>query len=299
MNEIGEILLVVAPGAGGTNREAVEAAAGVLGEHGRVHRVEPTGEEELRHALATVARRLLVVAGGDGTLHLVLTILDQQGLAGACPTAVIPLGTGNDFARGAGIPLAATDAATVAVTGRPRPADLVRGDDGVVVNAVHLGVGAEAAERAGTLKPLLGRTAYRLAAAVSGVQLPSWDIAVHVDGARLSDGPSHLVAVCNGSTIGGGTWLRPRASPFDGIVDVLSVAAPAGLVERAELAAAVREGRLADDPAVAVARGQTVTVSGEPLPPVADGELGAPRPTRAYRLATGAWTVMTPADSAG
>lgn len=297
MNEADDVLLVVAPEAGGTEPEAVEAAAAVLGGHGRVHRVDPAGEDELRHALATAARRLLVVAGGDGTLHLVLTILDQQGLAGSCPIAVIPLGTGNDFARGAGVPLTPTEAAQVAVSGQPRPADLVCGDDGtVVVNAVHLGVGAEAADRASTLKPLLGRTAYRLAAAMSGVQLPSWEVTVEVDGARLSEGPSHLVAVCNGSTIGGGTWLRPRASPFDGVVDVLSVAAPAGLVERAELAAAVRGGRLAEDPAVAVARGRTVTLAGQALPPVADGELGEARPDRTYRLRAGAWTVMIPAD---
>lgn len=297
MNEQGDILLIVSPGAGGTEAEAIADATAVLARHGHVRRVDPTEPDELRQTLATVPRRLLVVAGGDGTLHVVVAALGQLGLTGSCPVAVLPMGTGNDFARGAGIPLAAGEAAEVAVNGRARPADLVSDDAGnVVVNAVHLGVGAEAADRAGTLKPLLGRTAYRLAAAVSGVQLPSWEVTVEVDGARLSDGPSHLVAVCNGSTIGGGTWLRPRASPFDGVVDVLTVTAPAGLVERAELAAAAREGRLADDPAVAVARGQTVTISGQPLPPVADGELGEERAEHTYRLRPGAWTVMTPAD---
>ncbi len=294
-----DILLIVSPGAGGTDAEAIDDAVTVLARHGHVHRVEPSEPNELRQTLATVPRRLLVVAGGDGTLHLVVAALDQLGLTGSCPIAILPMGTGNDFARGAGIPLASREAAETAVNGHARHADLVTDDGGdVVVNALHLGVGAEAADRAGTLKPLLGRTAYRFAAAVSGVHLSSWDVAVRVDDVQLSDGPSHLVAVCNGSTIGGGTWLRPRASPFDGVVDVLTVTAPAGLVERAELAAAAREGRLADDPAVAVARGQTVTISGQPLPPVADGELGEERAARTYRLRPGAWTVMTPADGA-
>lgn len=298
MDEQADILLIVAPEAGGTHADTVDDATSALARHGSVHRVDPTGLDELRQTLATVPRRLLVVAGGDGTLHLVVAALDQLGLTGSCPIAVLPMGTGNDFARGAGIPLAAREAVEVAVNGHARHTDLVTDDGGnVVVNAVHLGVGAEAADRASTLKPLLGRTAYRFAAAVSGVHLSSWDITVHVDEVRLSSGPSHLVAVCNGSTIGGGTWLRPRASPFDGVVDVLLVTAPAGLVERTELAAAAHEGRLADDPAVAVARGQTVTISGQPVPPVADGELGEARAERSYHLRPGAWTVMTPADA--
>jgi diacylglycerol kinase (ATP) len=59
------------------------------------------------------------------------------------------LGTGNDFARGVGIPVDHYSAARLIRTGEPQSVDLIVDDaDGVVVNAVHVGAGAEALMRA-------------------------------------------------------------------------------------------------------------------------------------------------------
>ena len=49
--------------------------------------------------------RRIVVAGGDGSLHAVVTALHRRHELASRTLGLIPLGTGNDFARTLGIPL--------------------------------------------------------------------------------------------------------------------------------------------------------------------------------------------------
>ena len=88
------------------------------------------------------------------------------GGVGAAPAAragvdrvlgLIPLGTGNDFARALGIPLDPIEAAESLVEGAVRPMDLLIDEVGqIVVNQVHLGAGAEAGRRGAPWKERLG-----------------------------------------------------------------------------------------------------------------------------------------------
>ena len=62
--------------------------------------------------------------------------------------ALLPMGTGNDFARAMDIPLDIEEAARVVLEGEVRPVDLIVDDTGqVVVNNVHVGAGAQASRR--------------------------------------------------------------------------------------------------------------------------------------------------------
>jgi diacylglycerol kinase (ATP) len=84
---------------------------------------------------------------------VLLKHLWRRGEAATTPVGLVPLGTGNDFARGVGIPLDHIEAARLVRTGRPRPVDLIVDDSGgVVVNAVHVGAGAGAAVKARPLE---------------------------------------------------------------------------------------------------------------------------------------------------
>ena len=131
----------------------------------------------LDEALRAVAGRTVVAAGGDGTLRVLVQHLWQLGLLSHTVVGLLPLGTGNDFAGTVGIPLDAQAAAGVVLSGCSRPFDLLADDGGTVaVNAVHCGVGGLAVKHAGPLKPLLGRTAYRLAAAWAGARAQGWDV---------------------------------------------------------------------------------------------------------------------------
>lgn len=276
-------LLLASEKAGSADAEAVEAARAALGDCELVTTASPA---DLDRALSSAGARRVVVAGGDGSLHLVVEHLHRRGLLAETDLALVPLGTGNDLARALGIPLDPAQAARLAVTGTPRPLDLVVDDaGGVTVNAVHLGVGAQAAQRAARLKPRLGPLAYPLGAVAAGFRATGTRLRVEVDGALLSDARTLMVGIANGPGIGGGTALHPNAVPDDGLLDVM-VSTATGPFERVGFGAALQAGTHLESPHVRSARGREVVVAGGPVEVNSDGELGD------TCLQRRAWTVL-------
>ncbi len=284
-------LLVVSEGAGSAQQEAVERARAVLAAAGDVELRTTGTPEDLDRALDDAGDRRVVLAGGDGSVHLAVQRLRDRGELSR-PLALVPLGTGNDLARSAGLSLDPERAARTALDGRPSPVDLLVDDaGGVVVNAVHVGVGAEAAQRSGRLKPLVGLLAYPLGALAAGLRAPGWHLRVEVDGVLVGERRTLMVGVGNGRTIGGGTPLLPRAEVDDGLLDVV-VAHAVGPLARVRYGAALRTGEHLADREVRSARGRSVTVSGEPVDVNADGELGDTVTRRTWTVEPGAWSLV-------
>ena len=124
-----------------------------------------SNQGELDGVLHRRGGRPVVVAGGDGSLHAVVAALHRRNELSATVVGLVPLGTGNDFARGAGIPLDPEKSARLIVEGTIQPVDLIVDCLGeVVVNNVHIGVGAQASHNAKNLKKALGRAGYALGA---------------------------------------------------------------------------------------------------------------------------------------
>ena len=289
-------LLLASTHAGSTEQEAVEAARAVLSEAGPVEVVSTGTPEELDTALDACGSRRLVVAGGDGSLHLAVTRLHARGELADRPIALVPMGTGNDLARALGLPLDPADAARLVLNGKHAPMDLLLDDTGgIVVNAVHVGVGAEAAASAGRLKPVLGLLAYPLGAVFAGLRSTGWRLRVVVDGEVLADDHRRalMVGIGNGPSIGGGTELLPGACPDDGLLDVM-VSRATGPFARARYAAALQNGTHLRDPEVRWTRGRSVTISGEPVGVNADGELGDEMTRRTWTVQPGAWSLLRP-----
>ncbi len=293
------LVLVTNPAAGGTARDAVSAAAAVLSAETELTVVEAGSPADLDAVLArcTPGSSGLVVAGGDGSVHQVVAAMHRRGvLAADRPLGLVPLGTGNDLARSLGVPLDPAEAAAAYLTGRPRVLDLVTDDaGGVVVNVVHLGAGAEAARKATSLKDRLGPAAYAVGSVAAGVGATGWHLRVDVDDTVVQvDGEVLMVAVANGRTIGGGAEVAPHAQPDDGLLDVV-VATSTGLLARVGFAVALREGAHVERDDVIGVRGRTVTVTGDPFPVNADGELEGPVTHRTWTLRPRAWSVVVPA----
>ena len=290
-------LLLASAHAGSTDQEAIEAARAVLAEAGPVELVSTATPDELDAALDACGDRRLVVAGGDGSLHLAVTRLRARGELADRPIALVPLGTGNDLARALDLPLDPAEAARLVLTGTHQPMDLLVDDvGGIVVNAVHVGVGAEAAAAAGRMKPVVGVVAYPLGAVFAGLKSSGWRLRVVVDGRVLADGHrrSLMVGIGNGRGIGGGTSLLPHARPDDGQLDVV-VSYATGPLARARFGAALQAGTHLSDPDVRWARGRTVTVSGDRVGINADGELGDDTTRRTWTVEPGAWSLLRPA----
>ena len=280
--------------AGTSERQAIDTALGVLAEHAptRVRHTDHLGE--LDDALEHAAGHVLVVAGGDGSLHCIIQRLWDRGVLGDTAIGLVPLGTGNDLARGLGVPLDAGEAAVRIVESRPRPVDLIVDDaGGVVVNAAHAGIGAAAASRADDLKGRLGAAAYPLGALLAAARTDGWELEITVDGRPL-DLPGDrvlMVGVGNGSSIGGGTPLCPGADPADGLLDVV-VSTAVGPAARVAFANALRNGDHVRRDDVVVERGESVRIRGDAVGHNADGEIDEDVTDRTYRIQPGAWHLV-------
>jgi YegS/Rv2252/BmrU family lipid kinase len=291
------LLVVTNAAAGTTDEENIAAAVAVLRAGADVLVETCSDPADLATLVQARDGRQLVLAGGDGSVHLlVATLHRQRELAPDDPIGLLPLGTGNDLARTLGIPLDPEEAASALLAGRVRPLDLIVDDSGgVVVNVVHLGIGAQAAEQASALKDRLGKAAYAVGSAVAGVREQGWALRVEVDGEVLHEGgPVLMVGVCNGRTIGGGAEIAPDARPDDGLLDVV-VATSTGPLARLGFGVAMRSGEHVERDDVQTARGRRVTVSGEAFPANADGELHDPVESRTWTVLPGAWSLVVPA----
>jgi len=294
-------LVVTNASAGSTDDEQVDAAMAVLREHADVRVESCSDPEDLGRILAGRDGRTPVLMGGDGSVHTAVAALRRRGeLSVDLPLGLVPLGTGNDLARTLEIPLDPADAAWALLTARPRSLDLIVDDaGGVVVNVVHLGVGAEAAERAGALKDRLGKAAYAVGGVLAGAGATGWDLRVSVDGAAVStDETVLMVAVANGRTIGGGAELAPDALPDDGLLDVI-VATSTGPLARLGFGVAMRDGEHVGRDDVIAVRGRSVTVTGDPFPLNADGELDGPVTSRTWTVEPAAWALLVPSPAGG
>ncbi|MDQ1605088.1 MAG: hypothetical protein QOE01_2933 [Actinomycetota bacterium] len=294
---LNRFLVVSNAAAGSSHGDRVAAAVEVLRAGAEVREERSDSPADLERILRDRGDATVVIAGGDGSVHAAVAALRRlAALHPGSPLGLVPLGTGNDLARTLGVPLDPEQAARVVLAGRPRRLDLVVDDvGGVVVNAVHLGIGAEAAARAGDLKDRLGPTAYAVGSAVAGLTERGWALRVEADGAVLQrpDERVLMVAVANGRTIGGGAELAPDADPGDGLLDVV-VARSTGPVARLGFGVTLRSGDHVHRADVTVTRASTVRVSGEPFPINADGELAGPVSARSWALEPGAWSVISP-----
>ena len=283
--------------AGAGDQEAVDRAVEVLRTAGDVELAQTANPGELDGVLHRRGGRRVVIVGGDGSLHAVVAALHRRGELAGAELGVIPLGTGNDFARGAGIPLDPADAARVLLSAEPRAVDVLVDCTGeVVVNAVHVGIGADAAREAKQWKHRLGRLGYHVGALVAGLTTAGQRLRVEADGEVLADIDRTVlqVGVANGPRIGGGTELAPDADIADGLLDVVVSFATAP-VDRLAYGLRLRRGAHEERSDVIGVRAKSVNVSGQEFWCNADGEVYGPERNRSWRVEPGAVRMALPA----
>jgi diacylglycerol kinase (ATP) len=291
------MLVVTNDLAGRTEEAPISAAVAELERIGPVERVVSREESDLEAILDGRGDRTLVVVGGDGSLHTAVRALWRRGEADRCPVGLIPLGTGNDFARGVGIPLDPVEAARLIASTGAIPVDLIVDDTGdVAVNAVHVGVGAEAAEAAKPLKPYLRILSFPIGAVLAGARARGWRLRIEVDGRVLTRGRRVLMAgLANAPTIAGGTAvLGPEASVNDGVFDV-TVSLAIRPMARLGYALRLLRGTHPQRDDVIYLTGRQMTVRGEPFHVNADGQLSGPVNGRTWTIHPDAWRCVIPA----
>lgn len=218
-------------------KEGVEELRTVVTEVEREHGFGPTlwlettpedpGTGQARKAVEEGVD-LVIAAGGDGTVRAAVEGLEDSGI----PVGLIPLGTGNLFARNLDIPVNDIPAATaLAFTGVDRAVDVlrarVRRPDGTThteVSLVMSGIGFDAAMIANTdpdLKKRVGWLAYVDAGIRAIPNSAPFRVAHRMDDGRTHRSRVASVLIANLGYLPGNIELIPEAAIDDGRLDVV------------------------------------------------------------------------------
>ena len=207
---------------------------------------------------------VVIAAGGDGTLSAVAGALAHSDRdAGALPSlALVPLGTANDFAVAAGIPLDSAAALELARSETAQPVDLLRIDSAErthwCANLASGGFGTQVTvETDEGLKKMLGGLAYMITGIarlgrIEPIRARFRSTAANGDAFEWQGGFIAL-GIGNGRQAGGGQALCPDAVIDDDLLDLTIVPELVGEVG-ATVGALLTQGRQGALERVAVRR---------------------------------------------
>jgi diacylglycerol kinase (ATP) len=223
---------------------------------------DPGGTAEAAKRAVADGADVLAVVGGDGIAHAAVQACAESETA----LALIPAGTGNDLARGLGVPLNPI-AASRSVARALRLEQRRRIDLGKVAGAgwfatvLCAGFDSRVNARANRMRWPRGQRRYDLAVVRELVGLRAMPLRVETE-AGTTELNATLVAVGNTACYGGGIPVCPDADADDGLFDLTVV----GEVSRRDLVRilpSLRTGRHVEHPAVATLRAQRVRLGGE------------------------------------
>jgi diacylglycerol kinase (ATP) len=259
---------------GSADSEVLRSVCEVVSALGPVEVRVPPSAERFRDDVVDAASRsdLLVVAGGDGTLNLVVDALADR--LGDVVLGLVPMGTGNDLARTLGIPDDPVRAANSLVKGRDRALDLGRARgpnvDRLFANACIGGFPVEMNQAIDAdLKRRLGPAAFWVGGAKAAVKLER--TVVRMNSVEVPD--CLAVGVGNGRTSGGGIPVWPSARVDDGLLEGCALGAH-DHAAAARLALKLKSGEHAELEGVVTTRARTITIDSDPPIEInVDGEL--------------------------
>nr|WP_221209169.1 diacylglycerol kinase [Nocardioides albus] len=273
-----QIALLANPTAGRGNADQILdavterlAASGALVEH----LIGDDADHALELTRKAVAEGVdtVVTLGGDGMVHVAVQALAETEVS----LGVVPLGTGNDFARALGIPtgdpLAAAD---VVVGDHVRRIDLGRSDDSWFATVLAAGFDAAVNERANAMRWPHGDLRYTLAA-LSVIR--SWKpvpYRLEIDGVPREQ-EAMLLAIANTESYGGGLRIAADCDPADGLLDAILIK-PVSRLEFLRVFPGVREAKHLTHPAFERIRARRITVSAPGVIAYSDGERLGPLP---------------------
>lgn len=279
------LIVAINPNASfGRRRDVGPRVAERLGDAG--HEVvmlrEPNLELLRREAEEAVSRgaEALIVVGGDGMVSMGANLVAGT----AMPLGIVASGTGNDMARGLGLPLddpeAAIDQVLAALQRSPRVIDAARVRHGGLTTwfcgALSAGFDARVNERANRMTRPRGASRYTIAMLRELLSFKPIEYSLVVDGVAR-ESRAMLIAVSNGISIGGGMKITPDAELDDGELDLFIVSA-LSKPRLLKLFPRVFSGQHVDEPEVEITRVRSVRIEAANVVAYADGERVGPLP---------------------
>ena len=290
-------LMLVNPGAGGRgNVDTVEKARSRFADAG--WDVSVLRSRDVDEAAATIRQsvgegiELLVLCGGDGTLHHAVQHLPQSAgnFPSPLPFGIIPLGSGNDFFRGLGSPRDPSGAAENIIKGKPVPIDIGTvipiHEDGTPrdenpVNFINTaGVGMDSQTLVTREKsPRWLSARYEIVFLMTLARLVPVSASLVADDWNL-DIDAYWILACNSAYIGSGMHVAPDAKIDDGLMDVLLIPKMSKFEFVMHLPK-VFKGRHLEIEGIHIRRAKNLVLKCEPVQRIAcDGDLTFPSPAK-------------------
>lgn len=157
----------------------------------------------------------IVAAGGDGTINGI-----SKNLVGtSIPLGIVPLGSGNGFARHMGISMQPQKAMEAIINAQPVACDSGLVNNRHFVNVAGVGFDAHISSlfAAKTKRGLQGY----VKAIVSNIRYKGENFEVFEGGKKVWDGKAFLISIANGSQWGNNFKIAPGASLDDGLLNVI------------------------------------------------------------------------------
>ena len=182
---------------------------------------KPGAAFKYARSLSAAGGKEFLVVGGDGTVNEVLSGLVDPSV---CTLAVMPAGTGNDFAVAAGIP-SRMKALELYLNGVPRPVDYIECGTRRSMNIAGTGIDVEVLRRCERMKYGTRRGKYFRALVACLLRYRGTKLRVTVNG-ETKEYTALIAAVCNGTQFGGGIPLCAIAEIDDGQLELVIVDCP-------------------------------------------------------------------------
>ena len=182
---------------------------------------KPGAAMKYARSLSAAGGTEFLVVGGDGTVNEVVSGLTDPA---ACTLAMLPAGTGNDFAAAAGIPVGLR-ALDLYFNGVPRPVDYIECGTRRSMNIAGTGIDVEILRRCQRMKHGTNKGKYFRALVACLLRYRGTKVRVTVNG-ETREYTALIAAVCNGTRLGGGIPLCPPAKIDDGQLELVIVDCP-------------------------------------------------------------------------
>ena len=234
---LSKIAFIVNPHAGngstGSNWSYIEAVARDRLGHFETYMTQKPGDAVM-FAEDAVAKDtgLLVCVGGDGTLNEVINgiMMHEESIRSTVTLGFVPNGTGCDFVRTLPIPQNIEHAIDAIAGGISRAIDLGKlsfhdhhghGCGRYFHNITSFGLGGDVAQRVNRTTKAFGPfISFMWATLISIFLYGKKQIRIRIDNGFEQEFTVWNVAVANGQYHGGGMWVAPDASVYDGLLNV-------------------------------------------------------------------------------
>jgi diacylglycerol kinase (ATP) len=298
--------IIANPNAGSAGElEHLREALGKL-PNASLHVTEKEGDaREMAAQAVRSGADLVVAAGGDGTLNEVVNGLmeSREGDPERVHLGLLPLGTGNDFARSINVPTDLDAAVAILETGRVQAVDVACAtfahQSRYFINVSAGGFSGVVSEKASEAKDRWGPLAYLRAAVGTLPELQGFKCRITVNGTEELELDTYNIVIANGRFVAAGIPVAPGAKLDDGLLDIM-IAPAATLPQLALLIPQILLGRHTESDLLLFRKATRIKVESDP--PMSfnvDGELIGDEPASFVVLPRALRIIVGPEEPAG